>query len=253
MLIRIKGYDLMNKVIYFDEIAATDYVDIKNGGRKNIENNYIITLAGKIGAEMQAGASIPSIFQQFLNLGAGASTEASILSNNMIKTFISNTILTDFLNVISDTKDNDIKTFNNPKLKAYENSMAFLKMYAPYMKMLNSKELIINLSEIDSVLQDAKGYYELIAQIDNKIKVILRFNITAFRNNYGLTDIIKMNLNYYAIKVGSYPENMLDITKEFSLLPEEPDAYQINPSSNDSNQQSTLLDVYDVILAGVEN
>lgn len=243
----------MNKIIYFDEIAATDYIDIKNGGRKNIDKNYSQELGGKVEAAMQAGAKIPKLFQQFLNIGAIASTEASALSNNVIKTYISNTILTDFLNTISNKKNKDISIFDKPKLKAYENSITFLKMYAPYMKMLNSRELPINISEIDSILIGAKGYYELIAQMNNGHKVILRFNITAFRNNYSLNDIIKMDLKYYAIKVGSYPENKLDIAKEFPAPQEEPDAYNINTTSDDSNQEKNLLDVYDVILAGVEN
>ena len=161
--------------------------------------------------------------------------------------------MTDFLNTISNKKNKDISIFDKPKLKAYENSITFLKMYAPYMKMLNSRELPINISEIDSILIGAKGYYELIAQMNNGHKVILRFNITAFRNNYSLNDIIKMDLKYYAIKVGAYPENKLDIAKEFPAPQEELDAYNINTTSDDSNQEKNLLDVYDVILAGVEN
>lgn len=243
----------MNKIIYFDEIAATDYVDIKNGGRINIDKNYSQELAGKIKTDTQAGAKTPNLFQQFLNIGASISTDASVLSNNIMKTYISNTILTDFLNTISDKNNKDITIFYKPKLKAYENSMTFLKMYAPYMKMLNSNELPINISEIDSILTGAKGYYELIAQIDNEYKIILRFNITAFRNNYSLNDIIKMDLKYYAIKVGSYPENKLDIAKEFPAPQEEPDAYNISTLPDNSNQETILLDVYDVILAGVEN
>ncbi len=243
----------MNKIIYFDEIAATDYVDIKNGGRKNIDKNYSKELVGKIETAVQAEGKTPNLFRHFFNIGASASAEASALSNNIIKTYISNTILTDFLNTISIKKNKDVSIFDKPKLKAYENSMTFLKMYAPYMKMLNSRELPINISEIDSILIGAKGYYELIAQMNNGHKVILRFNITAFRNNYSLNDIIKMDLKYYAIKVGSYPENKLDIAKEFPAPQEELDAYNINTISDNSNQEITLLDVYDVILAGVEN
>lgn len=240
----------MNKIIYFDEIAATDYVDIKNGGRKNIDKNYSQDFEGKIDTGAKAEVKTPSILQHLLNFGVKASVETSALSSNIVKTYISNTILTDFLNVFDNNKEkNDIVIFSNPKLEAYENSMTFLKMYAPYMKMLNIKDIPINITEIDSILTNAKGYYELIAYINETGKVIFRFNIGAFRNNYSLNDILKMDLKYYAIKVGTYPEEKLAIEKEFPSTHEEPDAYNAMNKQDNSNE----LDVYDVILAGVEN
>ena len=110
----------MNKIIYFDEIAATDYVDIKNGGRKNIDKNYSQDIKGEINTEIKAETKTPGILQQILNFGAKASLEASTLSSNIVKTYISNTILTDFLNVFDkNKKKNDIVIFSNPKLEAY--------------------------------------------------------------------------------------------------------------------------------------
>lgn len=239
----------MNKIIYFDEIAATDYVDIKNGGRKNIDKNYSRDIKGEINTGIKAETKTLGILQQILNFGAKASLEASALSSNIVKTYISNTILTDFLNVFDkNEKKNDIVIFSNPKLEAYENSMTFLKMYAPYMKMLNIKDIPINITEIDSILTNAKGYYELIAYINETRKVIFRFNIGAFRNNYSLNDILKMDLKYYAIKVGTYPEDKLAIEKEFPVTNEEPDVYNVMNKQDINNE----LDVYDVILAGVE-
>jgi len=244
--------EIMNKVIYFDEIAATDYVDIKNGGRRSIDKESLKKLDSQINAD--AEIKTPSgIFQQLLNFGLKASAEASAISNNIIKTYISNTILTDFLDTIKDKKKNkDIVIFTNPILEAYPNSMAFLKMYAPYMKMLNFRDLPINLGEIDSIITDAKGYYELVATTDNK-RIILRFNIAAFRNNYALYDMLMMDLTFYAIRVGSHPENKLDISNMFpSSESEEPNAYDIAKLNKATTEEQSIA-VYDVILAGVKD
>lgn len=80
---------------------------------------------------------------------------------------------------------------------------------------------------------------------------VLRFNINAFKNDYSLADLSKMNLSYYGVKVGECTNEQLSLDKEF----------QINSSNNIPDIDSIVtgkeevkknnLDVYDIVLAGV--
>ena len=58
-----------------------------------------------------------------------------------------------------------------------------------------------------------------------------------------------MDLEFYAIKVGRVSEEMLDINKELGI---EEDLVTAFEDLIPSNNQSSELDVYDVILAGVK-
>lgn len=78
-------------------------------------------------------------------------------------------------------------------------------------------------------------------------KLIFRFNIGAFRNNYTIADLTKMDLNYLAIKVGSTYEYNLDISKEIDL--EQPTLTSAFDMLEDKHNDE--LEVFDVVLAGV--
>jgi hypothetical protein len=110
----------------------------------------------------------------------------------------------------------------------------------------------IDISKLDEAFTSGKGYYELIAENTTEgilKKYIFRFNIVSFRNNYSIADLSKMDLNYYAVKVGKSEEEMLDISKEFNFEQKSiSSAFDIVEDQNNSN----MLDVYDVILAVVD-
>ena len=130
--------------------------------------------------------------------------------------------------------------------------MAFMKMFTPYMVMLRMDDLPLDLARLDDVLIGAKGYYELLGEGADGFKRVLRFNINAFRNNYGLTDLGRMRLVFHGIHVGKTAETALSMQAEMS-------------GSNGSTvtavelvdgvdaHSAELLDVYDVMLAGVEH
>lgn len=83
---------------------------------------------------------------------------------------------------------------------------------------------------------------------------VLRFNISAFKNNYNLPDLNKMKLTYYGVKVGSCFKSNLSIDKEFVIKKPHKDitAEMIMDIEND-NVKEMELDVYDIVLAGVIN
>lgn len=53
----------------------------------------------------------------------------------------------------------------------------------------------IDITKIEEAIEKGRGYYEFVATIDGK-DVILRFNRSAFRNSYTMSDLPKMQLTY---------------------------------------------------------
>lgn len=118
--------------------------------------------------------------------------------------------------------------------------------------MLKIDELPVNLAELASALTSAKGYYELLGLSDDSTKRIRRFNIQAFRNNNGLVDRGRMRLVFHGIRVGKASESSQMMQAEMAPGAEPVPVTGLDVVEGVSPKPSTLLDVYDVILAGVE-
>jgi hypothetical protein len=248
------------KIVNFDKDSAVDYIDIFYGG----ELGHVKTKTSKTGAKAkatgEAGAKSGFLFEAlkpFLDLKLGVSSEFKLskLGETIVEKTISNTILTDFISTADE--DKNITKFEDCKLTAYKNSSAFFKMFTPYLKMIKDVDIPIALSTMDETLRAGKGYYELLLNEDKEQpQAILRFNIAAFRNSYNLTDLTKMKLKIFCVKVGKMELEALDMVKEFESL------------NNDNNKVTTIhdieaveerdakeqsdkeIEVYDVILAG---
>ena len=134
-------------------------------------------------------------------------------------------------------------------------------MVSPYLSMLKSGSTIpagefsIAVEKFDSALRSAKGYYEFIGT-KGRSRIVLRFNINAFRNGYTISDLLKMNLSIYAIKVGKTTLEMLDVNKELgmnvSIIPKDNPSYEGQSEQAENVPITQILDVFDVLLAGVE-
>lgn len=246
----------MLKVIYFDEDAAMDYINIISGGKKDktisesTENNAEV----KIGAEASIGAGM-SFFDWFkTKMEAHIDSDLVKISDKLVTSTITTTILTDYIE--SAKSDDSIKKFPNAKLQALNNSLTFIKMYLPYTKILKDSILQnisdeIDITKFHEILDDVKGYYEF-KTIINGETIIFRFNINSFRNNYKISDLLKMNLTFYGVKVGQTTEEQLNLEKEFEI--EETRCPTVEEILSDTTQSNkTLLDVYDIVLAGVTN
>lgn len=81
---------------------------------------------------------------------------------------------------------------------------------------------------------------------------VLRFNINAFKNDYSLADLSKMNLSYFGVKVGQCTKEQLSLEKEFEIntSTNTPDVKKI-VTGDTSKSFIQYLDVYDIVLAGV--
>lgn len=259
----------LTKVIYFDESSVTDYIQIIEGGSL-IKTTELLSgesdnSEAKVGAEASVGIS--GLFKSLIGFGAKAQTEAqletSFKSESLVKTILQNTILTDFLDIVGQ-ETAQVKVFENIKIKIIKDSLSYVIMISPYMKMFKGEglnlntdlDLSIDIVKIDESIRLAKGYFEF-EGIQNNKSVILRFNIDSFKNNYKISDLLKMDLSIYAVPVGKVDRKNITIVSEInaSTSDDELSSYD-NPkySEDGSNNTATsgdILTVYDVLLAGV--
>lgn len=246
-------YATMIKIVYFDEESASDLLDIVAGGKETSSKESTKERAAEVEAEARAKAAAKFDWLPFFGGSAEASAAASTsaVGRSILNKTLSNTILTDYLSKVTDLKG--IKRLDGLSVTAHSDSAAYMKMYTPYLAMLKSDELPVNLAELDSALTSAKGYYELIGQSVDGAKCILRFNIQAFRNNYGLVDLGRMRLVFHGIRVGKTAESTLTMQAEMTPGAEPAPLTGLDVVDGSSAELGTLLDVYDVILAGVEH
>lgn len=244
----------MIKIVYFDEQSASDYLDVSAGGKVATKSEDVIKRATDLHAKVETSLTAKLSWLPFLNASAEAAggANASRTGQSILSKTLSNTILTDYLAEVDE--DQRVKRLAGLKVTAPPDSMAFMKMYTPYMIIAKTEEQGIDLAKLDEALEGAKGYYELLAEDAQSTKRVLRFNIKAFRNNYGLADLSRMSLVYHGIRVGQTTEAGLRFeaeTAQESGADKDLTAAELLDGPINAKDEEPL-DVYDVILAGVE-
>jgi Family of unknown function (DUF6414) len=242
------------KVVYFDEETASDYLDITSGGKQESTSEQVKERTKDTHAKVEAGLIAKLSWIPFLGGSADVSAGAglSAAGRSILSKTLSNTILTDYLARIG--RDKRIRQLRGFRVIAPPHSMAFMKMYTPYMVIMRSEDMPIDLSRIDEALGGAKGYYELVA--DNgvpELKCILRFNIDAFRNNYGLTDLGRMELVFHGVRVGKATAAGLTMQAEMSQVTGAERLSAADILDETTSTEEALLEVFDVVFAGIEH
>lgn len=253
---------LMVKVVYFDEQSASDYLDIAAGGSSASTSEQIRDRTADVHGRVETKLSARLSWLPFLGAAGevGSGVDLRNVGQSILSKTLSNTILTDYLAEIAD--DDRIRRLQGYVVTAPEGSMAAAKMYTPYMVIAKTEELGIDLARLDEALERAKGYYELLARSEGTSgePCVLRFNIRAFRNNYGLSDLGRMRLVFHAILVGETTEASLTMDAEMKaggereVAPPPPSALELVDGGRAASAMAAAkLAVYDVVLAGVEH
>ena len=261
------------KIAYFDKGSATDFVQILHGGGLKTTTELFESGEDKGGATVNAeakvglGALVHGLLGAKASAGVDASLSTSFDSGEMAKSIITNTLLTDFLACVPPSGGSSIHVFEGYDISPVSNSMSSFMLLTPYLGMLRSGSSIsagdfaISLDRIDDAIKKGKGYYEFLAvsKTDEKDRRLLRFNGSALKNNYKLPDLTKMDLLFYAVKVGKTCIADLDVKSELEFvgssgMPKNPD-YPVScaAAGGDSVADDEELDMYDVILAGVKS
>lgn len=260
----------IQKIIYFDEESITDYVQIVEGGKMEKTTELLNETEANLDTRTKTSASagISGVFKAILGLEskieANLELGTTLNTNKMAKNILKNTILTDFINIL-EKGNSSIENFKDYKIFVEKDSLSYIVMISPYMTMLGKSngikagEFDLFIDKIDNAVKSGKGYFEFVGEKEDK-KVILRFNINAFKNNYKISDLLKMNLSIYAIKVGTTTLEKLNINNELNLddkitIGKDNPSY-VEENNNDDEyvkkDKKKELDVYDVLLAGVE-
>lgn len=243
----------MIKIVYFDEESASDYLDITAGGKELSTSNDVRERSKEVHGKVEAGLAAKLSWLPFLGVSGevGAGTAASAAGKSILSKTLSNTILTDYLAKASD--DSRIVELRGLRATAPKDSMAYVKMFTPYMIIARTEAQGVDLARLDEALAGAKGYYELFGVGQNGPALVLRFNIGAFRNNYGLTDLGRMKLVFHGILVGQTASKSLDMRAEMALDDDQASITAAQILDGQAAEAADLLDVYDVLLAGVES
>lgn len=240
------------KIVYFDEQSASDYLDISAGGTTTSKSEQVQKRGNEMQAKLSAGIAARMSWLPFLGASAEASAEIGVSSvgQSLMSKTLSNTILTDYLEKVEN--DERVQQLRALQVTAPEGSMAFMKMYTPYMVMTNTADTGIDLARMDEALERAKGYYELLAEGSDGSLSVLRFNIRAFRNNYGLADLQRMQLVFHGVRVGCTIDTTLSMQAEMSgRVPRR--EMTVEQMIDDAPPEEQALEVFDVLLAGVEH
>lgn len=242
----------MIKVIYFDETAATDYITIQNGGQIDWTSTENKERLAKIIAEIDMQAESGFNLLSFIKSSVSGNTNANIDKNTskLIKSTVTNTLLTDYISIAS--KDKNIRKFHNDGVYALENSISMYRMYSSYLNIVPKEQISINLEGLNNALIGERGYYQMLLNSEKEPSCVLRFNINAFKNDYSLADLSKMNLSYFGVKVGQCTKEQLSLEKEFEIKQSTNilDIKEIGTGEK-SSTSIKLLNVYDIVLAGV--
>lgn len=249
------------KIICFDEGSAIDYIQIVNGGETTSVREKASERDASAKGEVEAKVGIKAKLVEILT-GIDVSAEASGVggisfnTSAVAKSIISNTVLTDFLEATHAHKD--IRLFDGFAVVAIDNSLASYALLTPYLAMLRggnipAGDFNLALDKLDSTIKDAKGYYEFLGDSESE-QVVFRFNRESLKNNYKVTDLLRMNLIIYAAEVGICTLEDLDVNNELNMphavVATNPDYEPANVDVSDSGRTKELK-VYDVLLAGV--
>ena len=243
------------KIVYFDEAFVADFMQIIAGGELKKTTEFITEvnsgiegtagIEGGIGTEKNALSKIFSFLSgATINVEAGVNANLSRKSDRIAKNILENTLLADFIALLDADKRrtknkrcSGIKIFPKVVVKPEVNSFSYIMLIAPFLSMIDG-ELPFKTSDGDAMKIDGKD-------------VILRFNRTAFRNSYTMSDLPKMRLTYYAIHVGQIEKSDLQVQKEFEFGTTKASKRVDYASASEGGSVATEIDVYDVVLAGV--
>ena len=164
--------------------------------------------------------------------------------------------------VINKESSSKVEYLDNIKLFIEKDSPAFYRNITPVLDMISDIEKMnsftdddknnfkgIEIKNIERTLDRLSGYYEIKGISSDNKEMILRFNISGLRNNYTLSDLTKMDIKLYGIKVGKIDSIDLSFNTMIDRLSRQ------NQSKIgidfDAEQEDNMIPIYDILVAGV--
>ena len=245
------------KIVYLDEQAVFDFLELHQNGiqsdiiRRVSENMVEVDAEGKVGM---------SFFTRFK---IGLSGNASYQRSGVVESQITSTLLSNFKKFATNKKGSSkVERLDNVKLFIEKDSPAFYRNITPVLDMISDITKMnsitdddknnfkgIEIKNIERTLDRLSGYYEIKGISSESNESVFRFNISGLRNNYTLSDLTKMDVKLYGIKVGEVDSIDLSFNTMIDRLSNQRQS-QLG-ADFDEEQNNEKIPIYDVLVAGV--
>ena len=234
-----------------------DFLELHQNGiqsdiiRRVSENMVEVDIEGKVGM---------SFFTRFK---IGLSRNASYQRSGVVESQITSTLLSNFKKFATDKKGSSkVERLDNVKLFIEKDSPAFYRNITPVLDMISDITKMnsitdddknnfkgIEIKNIERTLDRLSGYYEIKGISSESNESVFRFNISGLRNNYTLSDLTKMDVKLYGIKVGEVDSIDLSFNTMIDRLSNQRQS-QLG-ADFDEEQNNEKIPIYDVLVAGV--
>ena len=245
------------KIVYLDEQAVFDFLELHQNGiqsdiiRRVSENMVEVDAEGKVGM---------SFFTRFK---IGLSGNASYQRSGVVESQITSTLLSNFKKFATDKKGSSkVERLDNVKLFIEKDSPPFYRNITPVLDMISDITKMnsitdddknnfkgIEIKNIERTLDRLSGYYEIKGISSESNESVFIFNISGLRNNYTLSDLTKMDVKLYGIKVGEVDSIDLSFNTMIDRLSNQRQS-QLG-ADFDEEQNNEKIPIYDVLVAGV--
>ena len=248
---------LYGKIVYLDEQAVFDFLELHQNGIQSDIIKHVSENMVEVDAEGKVGMSL------LTRLKIGFSGNASYQRSGVVESQITSTLLSNLKKlVINKESSSKVEYLDNIKLFIEKDSPAFYRNITPVLDMISDIEKMnsftdddknnfkgIEIKNIEQTLDRLSGYYEIKGISSDNKEMILRFNISGLRNNYTLSDLTKMDIKLYGIKVGKIDSIDLSFNTMIDRLSRQ------NQSKIgidfDAEQEDNMIPIYDILVAGV--
>lgn len=213
--------DKIGKLVYYDTLAVTDYITIMLGGELEEEEIFseekVLGGSKEARVELTGKAKLQNLLKQFLDVAVSMNANADMWVNSTgmekstVKYTLKNTILTNFMDYLEGDQESNIELLTKCRLKERK-----------IFEKVNNEDI----SNFILLVED-KG--------DKAGEKIFRFNKKNFWDGYFVQDILIMDLDIYAVKVGE--RSLWEIVRNSSVL--------------EGEDPQKKYEIYDVLLAGI--
>ena len=245
------------KIVYLDEQAVFDFLELHQDGiqsdiiKRVSENMVEVDAEGKVGMNL------------FTRFKIGLSGNASYQRSGVVESQITSTLLSNFKKFATNKKGSSkVERLDNVKLFIEKDSPAFYRNITPVLDMISDITKMnsitdddknnfkgIEIKNIERTLDRLSGYYEIKGISSESNESVFRFNISGLRNNYTLSDLTKMDVKLYGIKVGEVDSIDLSFNTMIDRLSNQRQS-QLG-ADFDEEQNNEKIPIYDVLVAGV--
>lgn len=245
------------KIVYFDEQAVFDFLELHQNGIQSEIMKHVSENIVQLDAEGKVGMNL------FTRFKIGLSGNASYQRSGVVESQITSTLLSNFKNIVTNKKNSSrVECIEKVKLIIEKDSPAFYRNITPVLDMISDITKMnsiadedkinfngIEIKNIERTLDRLSGYYEIKGVRDEGVESVFRFNISGLRNNYTLSDLTKMDVKLYGIKVGEVDAIDLSFNTMIDRLSNQNNSKL--GADFDEDQDNAKISIYDVFVAGV--